>query len=260
MAGILYLGSGIGLALVSLMRARRASAEAQLRGSDWWWLAGSVVFGGIAGPVLFLCGLALATAATASLLLNLEAVATALIAWLIFREHASRRTVAGMALILAGAVVLTWSGVPAFAAFAGPLAIAGACVAWALDNNLMRKLSGRDPVRIAAFKSLAAGSVNLILATLVVRAVFPPGSAIFAAALVGFFGYGVSLVLYVLALRHIGTARTAAYFSSAPFLGAAIAIAGGSARAERADFRCSRVHGGRDRPPSDRASLPRARA
>ena len=230
LAGLLYLGSGFGLFLIRAAR-RTVANEAPLRGYDWLWLGAATFFGGILGPVVLMTGLARSTAATASLLLNLEAVATALVAWLAFREHASRRTVTGMTLILAGAVVLAWSGKPSLNDIAGPLAIAAACVAWAFDNNLTRRISASDPLQIAMSKSLAAGIVNTALALTIARSALPNATIVAGAALIGFFGYGVSLVCYILALRHVGTARTGAYFATAPFVGAGIAAAMGSVTA-----------------------------
>ena len=225
LAGLLYLGSGLGLAAVELARRARGGApsEAPLRRSDLPWLLLVVLSGGVAGPVLLMVGLAATPAASASLLLNLESLATMAIAWLMFQENVDRRLLVGAAAILAGAAVLSWQGGPEGLGWGG-LAIAGACAAWGLDNNLTRKLSAADPVQIALIKGLAAGAANLALA-LAVGAQLPPAEAIGGAALLGFFGYGVSLVLFVLALRHLGAARTGAYFSTAPFLGAVLAVA-----------------------------------
>ena len=227
-AGLLYLGSGVGLSIVRLFEIRRRSMETPLRRSDWPWMFGSIVFGGIVGPVLLMTGLARTPAATTSLLLNLEGLFTALLAWLAFREHASRRTVLGMLAILAGGVILAWSGSQSSSSIVGLLCIGGACLAWALDNNLTRNISGSDPLQIAGVKSLTAGIVNTSLAVFVTHATFPGAGAIAGAALIGFFGYGASLVLFVLALRNLGTARTGAYFSTAPFIGAALAFVSGS--------------------------------
>jgi drug/metabolite transporter (DMT)-like permease len=168
-------------------------------------------------------GLVRTEATTASLLLTLEGVATALIAWFVFRENFDRRIAFGMALIVAGAAVLAWHGEASVAGLFGPLAIVGACVAWGLDNNLTRKVSLADPLQIAMLKGLVAGPVTLTLA-FAGGATLPPLGTLALAAVVGFFGYGVSLVLFVVALRHLGSARAGAYFSTAPFLGAAAAI------------------------------------
>ena len=226
LAGLLYLGSGIGLLLFRTVRRALspAPAEAPLAGSDWGWLAGAILAGGVIAPVLLMVGLARTPASSASLLLNLEGVLTALAAWIVFRENAGRRVVLGMAAIAAGAVLLSWQGGATLGDALGPLLIAGACLGWAVDNNLTRKLSLADPVEIAMLKGLAAGAVNLGLA--LIQGAAPPAMGVAAlAGVVGLFGYGVSLVLFVLALRHVGTARTGAYFSVAPFVGAALAVA-----------------------------------
>jgi drug/metabolite transporter (DMT)-like permease len=225
LAGILYAGSGLGLGLWMLLRqfSDKAAREASLRATDLPWLAGAVLAGGVAGPVLLMVGLSHTAASSAALLLNLEGLATMAIAWLVFRENVDRRLLLGAAAILAGAVLLSWSGGPAGIGW-GALAIAGACLAWGIDNNLTRKLSSADPVQITAIKGLAAGGVNLALA-LGRGAHLPSPALLGAGAVVGLFGYGFSLVLFVLALRHLGTARTGAYFSTAPFLGAALALA-----------------------------------
>ena len=224
LAGLLYLGSGIGLGLVQLARRPLGIgvAEAPLRRSDMPWLALVVLAGGVIGPVLLMFGLARTSAANAALLLNLEGLATMAIAWAVFRENVDRRILLGAFAILAGAVLLSWQGGPAGVGW-GALLIAGACVAWGIDNNLTRKLSGADPVQIAMLKGLAAGAVNLGLA-LSRGVVLPAPATALAAGLIGFLGYGVSLTLFVLALRHLGTARTGAYFSTAPFIGGALAV------------------------------------
>ena len=221
LAGVLYLGSGIGLAIAEAVRPG-PRAEAPLRRADLPCLVLVVLAGGVAGPVLLMVGLAATPAATASLLLNLEGLATMAIAWLAFRENLDRRLLAGAAAILAGAIVLSWQGGPGGVGW-GAAAIAGACLAWGIDNNLTRRLSAADPVQIAMVKGLAAGATNLALA-IGAGAQLPSLAAIGRGALLGFLGYGVSLVLFVLALRHLGAARTGAYFSTAPFIGAVLAV------------------------------------
>ena len=224
LAGILYLGAGVGLVIVYALRSSigLSEREARLKHGDWPWLAGVVLFGGLLGPLLLMFGLARTTASTGSLLLNLEGLATMAIAWLVFRENVDRRLLVGAAAILAGAVVLSWSG-SGVSLDMGGLLIAGACLCWGIDNNLTRKLSASDPVQIAMIKGLVAGTTNMGLAFALGAAL--PGPAVIAAgALVGFFGVGMSLVLFMLALRHLGTARTGAYFSLAPFIGALAAI------------------------------------
>jgi drug/metabolite transporter (DMT)-like permease len=224
LAGLLYLSAGIGLAAVHLGRAWLgvAAVEAPLRRSDAPWLVATILFGGIAGPLLLMLGLVQTQASSGSLLLNLEGLATMGIAWVVFRENVDRRLLLGAAAILLGAAALSWQG-RGVRLDTGAWLIAAACLAWGVDNNLTRKLSSADPVLIAMIKGLAAGGVNLGGA-LLRGASPPPIETIGAAALVGFFGIGVSLVLFVLALRHLGTARTGAYFSLAPFIGAIVAV------------------------------------
>lgn len=222
LAGLLYLGSGLGLGLLYLARRAGPRSEAPLVLSDLPWLALVVLAGGVAGPLLLMIGLTTTPASSAALLLNVEGLATMGIAWLAFRENVDRRLLIGAFAILAGAMILSWRGGPQGVGF-GALAIVGACLAWGIDNNLTRKLSASDPVQIAMIKGLAAGAVNLTLA-LARGAHLPDIAAIAGAGAVGFFGYGLSLVLFVLALRHLGSARTGAYFSSAPFIGALLAI------------------------------------
>lgn len=226
LAGLLYAGSGVGLAVVSLARRRRAQTnEARLTPHDAPWLIAAIVFGGVIGPVLLMLGLARTPASSASLLLNLEAVFTATFAWVVFRENVDRRIALGMLAIIAGGVALSWEGRAELGGVIGPLAVAGACFCWAIDNNLTQKVSGSDPVRIAMLKGLTAGAINVGIASSV-GATWPALTIIAAALVVGFLSYGVSLVLFVLALRHLGTARTGAYFSLAPFVGAVLAIIG----------------------------------
>lgn len=224
LAGILYLGSGIGLA--GFQFARRLAdvprSEAPLRRADLPWLGLVVLSGGVAGPVLLMLGLQSTAAAPASLLLNLEGLATMAIAWTVFHENMDRRILIGAFSILAGAIVLSWQGGPLGFGL-GALLIAGACLAWGIDNNLTRKLSGADPVQITTVKGLVAGSVNLALA-LAAGAHLPGPLVLGGAATLGFFAYGVSLVLFVFALRYLGSARTGAYFSTAPFIGTVLAV------------------------------------
>ena len=222
LAGLLYLGSGLGLLAWFLLRKRDQRAT-NLSRADLPWLSGAILAGGVMGPALLMYGLTRSDGATASLLLNLEAVFTAVIAWVVFRENVDRRIFAGMAAIIAGGVVLSWDEMPRAGGLAGPLLIAAACLAWAIDNNLTRRVSGGDAVTIAGLKGLVAGSVNLTLALLQGASLPGPGLAAAAGAL-GLFGYGISLVLFVVALRHLGTARTGTYFSVAPFFGAALAL------------------------------------
>jgi drug/metabolite transporter (DMT)-like permease len=227
LAGLLYLGSGLGLLGVTaasrLARGGASETSERLSAKGSLWLGLAILSGGVIGPVLLMAGLARTPASSASLLLNLEGVLTALLAWFVFKENFDRRIALGMASIVAGAVVLSWQGNIVVSGYTGPLAVLGACLAWALDNNLTRKVSLSDPVQIAMLKGLVSGPVNLLLA-FALGAVLPPLSLIGMAAVLGFLGYGVSLVLFVLALRELGTARTGAYYSTAPFVGALVAV------------------------------------
>jgi drug/metabolite transporter (DMT)-like permease len=223
LAGLLYMGSGLGLWLLRLARDR-GLATPRLPAREWPWLLGAIAAGGVLGPVLLMYGLTRTSAANASLLLNLEAVFTALLAWIVFRENADRRVVLGITLIVAGGVILAWSpGALLPGAARGALAIAAAALCWGLDNNLTRKVAASDALFIAATKGLIAGITNCALA-LALGAHLPALPLIGAAMALGLGGYGLSLVLYVLALRGLGSARTGAYFSTAPFLGAAVAV------------------------------------
>jgi drug/metabolite transporter (DMT)-like permease len=220
LAGLLYLGSGIGLTLyrsiVGAPRVKLARAEAP-------WLAGAILCGGIIAPVLLMTGLTSMPASGASLLLNAEGVFTALLAWFAFKENFDRRIALGMFAIVAGACILSWPGAARFSGLRPALALLGACFAWGIDNNLTRKVSLTDATWIASVKGLVSGGVNLILAFSLDASV-PPLASVVAAMLVGLFAYGVSLAMFVVALRHLGTSRTGAYFSIAPFFGAVLAL------------------------------------
>lgn len=226
LAAALYLGSGVGLAAWIAVRARLPGREpaAPIARPDWLWIAAAIAAGGVAGPILLMQGLARTDASTASLLLNLEAVLTAAIAWTVFRENVDRRVFAGMAAIVAGGVLLSADAAPRAEGLGGALLIAAACLAWAIDNNLTRRVSGGDAATLACLKGFVAGAVNLALAW-ALAAPLPAAAGWIGAGLLGFLGYGVSLVLFIVALRNLGAARTGAYFSVAPFFGAALALA-----------------------------------
>ena len=220
LAGLLYLGSG--LALWASMWWWPARREAPLTRRELPALSGAILFGGGLGPVLLLVGLRTTPAASASLLLNLEVVFTALIAWLAFHEGFSPRVGIGLLLILAGGVLVSWQ--PGDKGFTwGALAIAGACACWALDNNLTQLVSAKDPRQIATLKGVVAGSINLTIGLIVGGAV-PSAGATAGAIAIGVFGYGVSLMFFVAALRALGSARTGAFFAVAPFAGVVVAI------------------------------------
>jgi len=230
LAGLLYLGSGLGLLIVWLaqrgIRRGRSGAEAErrvpLRGRDMPWLAGAVVAGGILAPVALLWGVSGMQASGASLLLNAEAVLTILVAAAIFREHVGARVWVAAMVMLAGGLLLAWEPGAAIAVSPRALAVLAACLLWALDNNLTRNIAASNPVAIAMVKGLAAGAVNLGLG---LANAAPPAAEFVASALaLGAASYGASLVLFIMALRHLGSARTGAHFATSPFIGAAVAI------------------------------------
>ena len=231
LAGLLYAGSCLGLLVLLVWRRLSPKHPAPVsmpRGKEWVWLVGAILLGGVLGPVALMYGLTVTAASTASLLLNLEAVCTALIAWFVFRENFDRRIALGMLAIVAGGVALAWSPGEATSVSRGVVFIVAACACWALDNNLTRKTSTSDAVLIAGLKGIVAGAANLTLALLLGQR-FPAIDTLIAAAGVGFLGYGVSLVLFVLALRNLGSARAGAYFSVAPFFGTVVALLLGDA-------------------------------
>jgi drug/metabolite transporter (DMT)-like permease len=224
LAGILYCGAGVGLFVVHIaIRGISSLAEARLTRRELPWLAAAVLCGGVVGPGLLMLGLARVDASAASLLLTLEGVLTALLAWFVFKENFDRRIAIGMLAIVGGAIILNWQPDATADDLVGPAAIVGACLAWALDNNLTRKVSLSDPVQIAMIKGAVAGPISLGIAY-ALGSTLPPLATIGLGALTGFLGYGFSLVLFVLALRHLGTARTGAYFSIAPFVGAVVSV------------------------------------
>jgi drug/metabolite transporter (DMT)-like permease len=223
LAGLFYLGSGVGLLIYRLVIGTPA---AKLARAEMGWLTGATLAGGVVAPVLLMVGLTGMPASGASLLLNAEGVFTAVLAWVAFRENFDRRIALGMAAIALGAGWLSWPDDVSFSGLWPALAALGACLAWGIDNNLTRKVSLADATWIASVKGLAAGTVNLALATMLGDHL-PALPTLAGALIVGFLAYGVSLALFVVGLRHLGTARTGAYFSVAPFFGAVLALAEG---------------------------------
>jgi drug/metabolite transporter (DMT)-like permease len=226
LAGLLYAGSGAGLVIVQLLRVfviRKAAPVVWPSRGEWAWLIAAILFGGILGPILLMSGLVTTAASTASLLLNLESALTAGLAWFVFRENFDWRVASGMAAIVAGSVVLSIGSGGAGGVSRGALLVSAASLCWAIDNNLTREVSASDPLLIAGLKGVVAGVVNISLA-MSLGHVMPALGPIAGAAAVGFLGYGLSLVLFVLALRQLGTARTSAYFALAPFFGSILAV------------------------------------
>lgn len=226
LAGILYLGAGLALLVLFLVRrlCRRPSNDASLfRTKNLVWLAGSTFFGGIVAPVLLMKGLARMEGTTASLFLNVEMVFTVAIAGLVFKEILGGRFIAGMIAILAGSILLSWTGKTGLPSILGPLFVTGACLAWGIDNNFTREISDQDPLQIGAIKCLVAGGANITL-SLEFHDKLPGVLVCGLAGLVGVFSYGISLACFILALRQIGASRTSAYFSLAPFFGAGLSV------------------------------------
>jgi drug/metabolite transporter (DMT)-like permease len=226
-AGLFYLGSGAGLAIAIIVRRLLQTAgerknERRIQAAEIPWLLGAIVAGGVAAPALLMLGLSTTAAASSSLLLNLEGVLTAVLAWVVFRENVDIQIFLGMVSIVAGGVLLSWQAGNGGIA-PGALLVVAACAAWAIDNNLTRKVSTNDAMVIACLKGLVAGSVNLAIA-LLLGAHLPRFGTAATAMLTGFAGYGVSLVLFVVALRNLGTARTGAYFSVAPIFGVMLSL------------------------------------
>ena len=223
LGGLLYLGSGIGLGLFRILRDRGWKPSG-IQAREWPWLLGAIFFGGVLGPVALMYGLTSVSGSAASLMLNLESVLTAVLAWVVFKENADKRIVLGMVAIVAGGAVLSWQPEGAGnSSLIGLAAIAIACLCWAIDNNLTRKVSASDSVFIASSKGLLAGIVNSTIALMLGGSLPEPQTSLLAMT-VGLLGYGISLVFFVLALRGLGTARTGAYFSTAPFIGSAVSL------------------------------------
>ena len=223
LAGLLYTGSGLGLGLFRLIRR---APRVRLQRRELLPLGGAVLFGGVIAPLLLLFGLASMPASGASLLLNAEAVFTAVLAWFVFHENVDRRVALGLLAIVAGAVLLSIPTGADLGEIVPSLAVLGACLCWGLDNNFTRMVALNDAAWLAAVKGGVAGPVNLLIA-LAIGSALPSVPSIAVALVVGFFAYGVSLVLFIIGLRHLGTARAGAYFSVAPFFGTVLALAFG---------------------------------
>lgn len=223
LAGLLYLGAFLGLALLRLSPLGGNGEEDALKRSDLPYLAGAIVSGGVIAPILLMTGIATVTGIASSLLLNLEGVATALIAWLAFREAVGRRTWAALALMTVAGVLLALETGGGSSSGLGAALIVLAMLFWGLDNNLTSKIAGTGPRRIAMLKGLVAGTSSLALAFLLGQA--PPlGPEMLAALVLGSLSYGASLVLFILALDSLGPARTGAFFALGPFIGAVVSV------------------------------------
>lgn len=226
LAGLLYLGSGLSAALLGWgqrVRAKGVIVEAGLARREWPWLAGAVLAGGILAPIVLLFSLRVTAAATASLLLNFEGLATTLIAVWFFREAISRKIAGAIGLIAAASIILSWDSQGEWGLSLGALGILLACVLWGLDNNFTRHISAKNPLTIVAVKGLVAGSFSLLLG-LVLGNPLPGLSTVLGAMVLGSLSYGLSIMLFILAMREMGAARSSALFSTAPFIGALLSF------------------------------------
>jgi drug/metabolite transporter (DMT)-like permease len=228
LAGLLYTGAFLGLSIYAFGKRWSGLGSAQaagaLRNKDIPWLAGSILTGGIGGPICLLVGLSRISGTSASLLLNLEGVATALVAVLIFRESAGRRVWGALGLMTGAGVFLSWDPGQGRFEIAGSLLVLAAMVCWGLDNNFTRNIADRNPLLIARIKGLVSGFVSLGLAFLLGMRI-PFDASLLGALVLGAFSYGISLVLYIRALAHLGAFRAGAFFSFAPFIGAIVSLA-----------------------------------
>ena len=226
LAAFLYLGSGIGLLGVKLFQhinQQESNDEARVEKSDFGWLAGAILAGGVAAPITLLFSLKNTPAATASLLLNFEGVATTLIAFLAFKESISRRAWWAITLITMASIFLSLNLNAEWGLSLGALGIVAACVLWGVDNNFTRNISAKDPLMIVTIKGLVAGSFSLIMA-LFMGNNFPSWEIVLGALILGSLSYGASIVLFIHAMRGLGAARTSALFSTAPIAGIILSI------------------------------------
>jgi drug/metabolite transporter (DMT)-like permease len=223
LAGLLYCGAALALTVARLLRVA-TSPHKPLERRDCWTLSGVVFFGGLCGPVLLMIGLSRVSAVVGSLLLNLEGVCTAVLAVAFFGERLSARESAAIALVLVAAAVVTYHPGAFDATWIGVMAVAAATACWGLDNNLMQRLSTTDPVRLVQIKSAVAGPVNVVLALALLQVRIHEWRPVAWSLVLGTFSYGVSIVLDVYALRYLGAAREAAFFATAPIVGAVLAV------------------------------------
>lgn len=226
LASFLYLGSGIGLFLYQLVNyiiVRQNFAEASLSKKDAPWLLGAIIIGGVIAPIVLMLSLQKTPASTASLLLNFEGVATTMIALVVFKENIGRKVGIAVGLITLSSILLSWDFSNQWGLSFGALGVILACVCWGIDNNFTRNISSKNPFTIVTIKGIGAGFFSLLLSFLL-KSSMPDLKIIFGAMLLGFFSYGLSIVLFVLAMRNLGSARTSAFFGTAPFIGSALSF------------------------------------
>ncbi len=223
LAGILYLGGGLGLLPIYYLRNLRSLPKNSLRQKDWGWLGASILAGGVTAPVLLTIGLSTTSATVGSLLLNFEGVFTALLAWTVFKEPWRSQVFLGIVAITSGGIILSYTEHINVGLSWGALAILGTCGAWAMDSNLTNKIATRDPFQIALLKSGIAGLINVAIAFFIGQTL-PPLPTLLAALVIGFISSGLTYVFFVQALRQLGAAQTGAYFALSPFVGATISV------------------------------------
>lgn len=226
LAAFLYLGSGIGLfiyqAAIKLGKKKEAG-EAPLSKKDIPWLIGAVIFGGVTAPIILMTSLKITPASTASLLLNFEGIATTLIAVIFFREDIGKRIWIAILCISTASILLSWDFSNQWGISIGALGIIGACICWGIDNNFTRNISAKNPFTIVIIKGLGAGGFSLLLSYMI-GSPFPSAITIIKVMILGCFSYGFSIVLFVLAMRSLGSARTSAFYGTTPFIGAILAF------------------------------------
>lgn len=221
MAAFLYLGSGIGLLLFSIaqrMNRNFSKKEAKITKSDIKWLIGAIVTGGVIAPIVLMFSLRITPASTAALLLNFEGVTTTLIAVIAFREAIGKRIWLAVALITSASIFLSFNFNGEWGFSIGALGVLLACIMWGLDNNFTRNISAKDPLIIVTIKGICAGLFSLLLA-FIMNTSFPSIQIALSAMLLGCLSYGLSIVLFIFAMRNLGASRTSAFFGTAPFVG-----------------------------------------
>ena len=227
LAGLLYLGAFLGLGLYIVLRrvvsGQHVTSSSALRKADLPWLAGAILSGGILAPISLMVGLTLISGFSASLLLNMEGVATAIIATMLFRESLGRRLIIALVCVTAAGVLLSWDPSQGTWNIVGFMLLILAGIGWGLDNNLTRNICGRDPVQIALAKGGLAGSASLAIAIALGSNISIDAQIVWALVL-GALSYGASLVFFVLALQGLGASRTGVFFSLGPFVGAVVSI------------------------------------
>ncbi len=226
LAALLYLGSGVGLMLIQIVQrlsGRSGVVEARLDRADAGWLLGAIVAGGVAAPIVLLFSLRSTPAATASLLLNFEGVATTLIAAVVFKEAIGRRAWVAMLCVLLGSLLLSLNLNGEWGLSLGALGVLAACVLWGIDNNLTRNIAEKDPLAIVTWKGLGAAACSIGL-SFILGYHWPTIEVALKAMLLGCLSYGFSIVLFIRAMRSLGAARTSALYGTAPLAGVIVSI------------------------------------